>query len=97
MQGRVLDANEEYIRLTGRDSLQEIMGRPVTEWTASYDVERNTEEVRKCIETGSVKGLRVDYIHPDGFIQPIEVNASVFKSEGESVILTLCRGIEQQG
>lgn len=97
MQGKVLDANEEYIRLTGRDSLQKIMGRPVTEWTASYDVERNTEEVRKCIETGSVKGLRVDYIHPDGFIQPIELNASVFKSEGESVILTLCREIEKQG
>ncbi|HWQ65780.1 MAG TPA: PAS domain S-box protein [Methanospirillum sp.] len=93
MEGRVLDANDEYVRLSGRSSITEILGKPVTDWTAPYDLARNAEEVRKCFEAGSVRGLRIDYFHPDGTIQPIEINASILKSESETVILTLCRGI----
>ena len=36
-QGRVLDANAEYVRLSGHRELREILGRPVTEWTAEYE------------------------------------------------------------
>ncbi len=95
MEGRVLDANDIYVKLTGRKSLDEIRGKSVTEWTAPYDLERNAAEVRNCVETGSVRGLRVDYVHPDGSIQPIEVQASVVESDGEKRILTLCRGFPQ--
>lgn len=95
MEGRVLDANDIYVKLTGRSSLDEIRGKSVTEWTAPYDFERNAAEVRNCVETGSVRGLRVDYVHPDGSIQPIEVQASVVESDGEKRILTLCRGFPQ--
>lgn len=93
MEGKVLDANDMYVTLTGRSSLHEILGKSVTEWTAPYDLERNAAEVRKCVETGSVRGLRVDYVHPDGSVQPIEVNASLVESDGEKRILTLCRGV----
>src|SRR4051794_25816865 len=34
--GKVLDANAEYVRLTGHKTLQEILGRSVTEWTAPH-------------------------------------------------------------
>ncbi|PKL59856.1 MAG: hypothetical protein CVV33_05695, partial [Methanomicrobiales archaeon HGW-Methanomicrobiales-4] len=93
MQGRVLDANKEYLRLTGRFSMDEISGRSLIDWTAPYDIERNSEEIRKCIQNGFVRGLEIDYIHPDGTIQPLEINASVVSSESEDVILTLCRDI----
>ena len=93
MEGKVLDANDMYVTLTGRSSLHEILGKSVTEWTAPYDLERNAAEVRKCVETGSVRGLRVDYVHPEGSVQPIEVNASLVESDGEKRILTLCRGV----
>ena len=43
--GRVLDANAEYVRLTGHHALREILGRSVVEWTAKHDVVRNAEEV----------------------------------------------------
>ena len=93
MEGKVLDANDMYVKLAGRSSLHEILGKSVTEWTAPYDLERNAAEVRRCVETGSVRGLRVDYVHPDGSVQPIEVNASLVESDGEKRILTLCRGV----
>lgn len=95
-EGKVLDANDEYVRLTGRSSIKEILGKPVTDWTAPDDLARNAEEVRRCFESGSVRGLRIDYIHPDGSLCPVEINASVFRSEEGTVILTLCRKILNQ-
>jgi PAS domain S-box-containing protein len=94
--GRVLDANEEYVRLTGHRTLDEIAGRSVIEWTAPYDVERNTVEVRKCIETGSVRGLEIDYIGVDDLIIPIEIYATVMNTGGLVRIVTLCRDITER-
>ena len=65
-QGRVVDANDEYVRLTGRRMLSEIIGRTVVEWTAPYDVHRNAAEVTKCLKAGTVRQLEIDYVGPDG-------------------------------
>lgn len=95
-QGRVIDANAEYVRLTGRSSLEEIKGHSVLEWTADYDVERNAEEVRKCAKTGMVRNLEIDYVTPDGRIIPVEINAKVVETREGRVILTLCRDISER-
>ena len=77
-EGRVVDANDEYVRLTGRHRLADIMGRRVVEWTVPQDAERNAEEVAKCLKEADPFGnWRLDYIGPDGKIIPIEINASV--------------------
>jgi two-component system, cell cycle sensor histidine kinase and response regulator CckA len=47
--GEVIDANHEYVRLTGHNSLDEIRRRSVTEWTAEHDKERNRTAVEQCI------------------------------------------------
>jgi len=44
-KGRVLDANLEYVHLTGHASLEEIAGRSVIEWTAAYEKDKNEEAV----------------------------------------------------
>ena len=94
--GRVTDANMEYVRLTGRDSLGDIIGKSVLEWTAEYDLARNAEEVKKCLEKGYVRGLEIDYKKKDGQVTPVEINATVVR-KGESVsILTLCRDITER-
>ncbi|MDP2797295.1 MAG: PAS domain S-box protein [Methanoregula sp.] len=94
--GRVTTANQEYIRLTGRSTLAEIQGRPVTDWTAPYDIERNAHQVEQCFRIGRVRGLEIDYQKPDGTIQPIEINASVIPSGSGYIILTLCRDITER-
>jgi PAS domain S-box-containing protein len=91
--GRVLDANAEYVRLTGHVHLEQILGRPVTEWTAPGDLARNAAEVRRCMETGAVRNLEIDYLGPDGRVTPIEINATVRRAPAGVTILTVCRDI----
>jgi PAS domain S-box-containing protein len=95
-RGVVIDANDVYIHLTGKNTLDEIIGRPVTEWTAPHDLERNAREVKTCLTNGFVRGLEIDYIRPDGTFLPVEINATVFPEEGGEVILTLCRDISDR-
>lgn len=94
--GRVTTANDEYLRLTGRSSFAEIEGRPVTDWTAPYDLERNAREIEHIFGTGQVRGLEIDYQRPDGTFQPVEINASVVQSGSGQIVLTLCRDIAER-
>jgi PAS domain S-box-containing protein len=95
-QGRVVDVNAEYVRLTGRHTPAEILGRSVVEWTAPYDAERNAKEVEKCLQTGAVRELEVDYIGPDGKVIPVEINASVVNTKRGRRIVSLCRDITER-
>ncbi|HNW43410.1 MAG TPA: PAS domain S-box protein [Elusimicrobiales bacterium] len=94
--GKVIDANAEYLRLTGRAGLKEILGRSVTEWTAPYDLERNRREVKKCIKLGHVRDLCVDYIDQAGRITPIDISATVVRTGGSFRIVCLCRDITER-
>jgi PAS domain S-box-containing protein len=95
-QGRVMDANQEYVRLTGRDRLEEVISRNVLEWTAPYDQARNVAEVSKCVELGFVRNVEIDYVSPAGKTTPIEINATVLQASGELSILTLCRDVTER-
>jgi PAS domain S-box-containing protein len=91
--GRVLDANAEYLRLTGYERLDQIVNRPVTDWTAAADRERNAEQVRRCMQHGTVRDLEVDYVGPDGRVTPVEINATVRRGPAGATIFTVCRDI----
>ena len=95
-EGRVIDANTEYLRLTGHRDLSQIRGRSVIEWTADYEKEKNTEAVKKCAREGRIRNLEIDYLDDNGKIVPIEVNAAVVDLKGEKQILTLCRDISER-
>ncbi|MET1083535.1 MAG: EAL domain-containing protein [Burkholderiales bacterium] len=92
-EGRILEANGEYVGLTGHRTLAEIQGRKVTEWIAQYDIARKAGEIDECLARGYVRNLEVDYVDTTGRIVPIEVNASVVNMEGERRIMALCRDI----
>ena len=92
-RGRVVDANAEYVRLTGHQGLQEILGRSVVEWTAEGDRARNAEEVAKCVRQGFVRNLEVEYVGPGGRTTPIEIQATVVQAGVSFQILSLCRDI----
>jgi|GEM_PF-649995 len=92
-QGEVVDANDEYIRLSGHTTLQEIAGRSVTEWTSPNDLERNAAEVKNCLSTGKTRNLEIEYLNKEGAITPVEINATVVQTEEGKKILALCRDI----
>ncbi len=93
---KILDANQEYIRMTGRKTLKDILDRSVLEWTAPYDLKRNEQEVKKCKKQGFVKNLEIDYVDKNGGITPIEINAKVVDTEEGLRILSLCRDITER-
>ncbi len=95
-KGVVIDANPEYVRLTGRRDLGDIIGKTIIEWTAEHERERNREAVRRCFDQGNVRGFEVDYQGPDGTIIPVEVNATVVGMGGRKRILALCRDISER-
>lgn len=95
-EGRVHDANLEYVRLTGYDTLQQIIGKNVTEWTAEHHRARNAEEVKKCFQQGYVRNLESDYVNAQGNFTPIEINATVLQTVKGKLILTLCRDITER-
>ncbi|MBF0482966.1 MAG: PAS domain S-box protein, partial [Desulfovibrionaceae bacterium] len=95
-QGRVLEANEEYVRLTGYRRLDEILGRRVVDWTAPHEKEKNAKAVARCLRDRSIRNLEIDYLWPDGRIISVELNATV-QGEGEALqIITLCRDITKR-
>jgi PAS domain S-box-containing protein len=95
-QGRVLDANTEYVHMTGRAGPEEIRGRLVTEWTATHDRERNNRSIRECREKGYLRNFEIDYADSSGRIIPVEINATVVTSKGSVRIFSLCRDISSR-
>ncbi len=92
-EGKVVDANAEYVRLTGHRNLGDILGKSVVEWTAAHDRSNNVAAVAQCVESGALRDFRVDYIDEKGGITPVEVNAAIV-GEGEALkIISLCRDV----
>lgn len=94
--GRVLDANAEYVRASGRASLDEIRGHSVLEWTLPAHQERNAEAVRACVANRHVSDLQIDYCHADGTVVPVLINASVSEIDGKRRIVALVRDISDR-
>lgn len=95
-EGTVLDANQEYVRLSGHSDLKEIIGRPVTDWTAPDKVGENAAAVAECAMNGHIFNFETDYINRDGARTPIEINATVVERAGIPRIHTICRDITQR-
>ncbi|MBF0547646.1 MAG: PAS domain S-box protein [Candidatus Riflebacteria bacterium] len=94
--GKVLDANAEYIRLTGHRNLSEIRGHSVIEWTAEYEKEKNKLAIAECAKTGRIRNFEIDYVDAIGDIIPIEINATVIQQNSSPRILALCRDISKR-
>jgi PAS domain S-box-containing protein len=95
-QGRVVDANPEYVRLTSRRALQEILGHRIAEWTAQHDLARTAEAIRRCAELGFTRNFEIEHVNGDGKCIPIEVNATVVLVAGAVRMVGLCRDITER-
>lgn len=95
-QGVVLEANQAYVRLSGHDRLDEILGRSVMEWTAAEEREKNAIAVATCMKDGFIRNLEITYVDRNGQPTPVEINATVVETEGRETILSLCRDISER-
>jgi PAS domain S-box-containing protein len=96
LKGVVINANAEYVRLTGHTTLAEIQGCSVLEWTAPHEREKNRRAVDSCVKNGFIRNFEIDYTTRKGEIMPVEINATVVELDGKKIILGLCRDISQR-
>jgi PAS domain S-box-containing protein len=94
--GTVLDANENYVRMTGHKVLDEIRNRNIVEWTSRHDLERNEQAVKKCFDQGFIRDLEISYVNEKGEDTPVEINASVIETKKGRRIISLCRDITER-
>ncbi|MGO9393450.1 MAG: ATP-binding protein, partial [Desulfobaccales bacterium] len=94
--GKVLDANPEYVRLTGHNDLKEILGRGVLEWTAQQDRGKNAAAQEQCQKTGLVKHLELTYAGGDGRSIPVEINATAITTSEGVKRIALVRDISER-
>lgn len=94
-KGKVLDANDEYVRLTGRKSLDQILGRSVIQWTAPDEKENNAEAIRECLKKGFLRDFETAYGHRRGRVTPILITATVIEVKGIKKIFSLCHSVAE--
>jgi PAS domain S-box-containing protein len=96
MEGRVIDANPEYVRLSGHRELRDIIGKSVVEWTAEYHKDKNAKAVTQCVRDGFIRDLEIDYVDAARHTTPVENNATVVKDGETFRILALCRDVTER-
>jgi PAS domain S-box-containing protein len=95
-RGLVLDANKEYLRLTGRGASSDIIGKSVIEWTDESDKESNAAAITRCLACGFIRNFEVRYVSPEGKSTPVEINATVVGAGEQLKVVTLCRDISDR-
>ena len=90
----VLDANAEYVRLTGRSDLSAVKGQSTRQWISG---DMGLAEFRKIFDDGEVlQGIRLDFIHPDGTVIPVEVSAAQVESSTGKQVVAMARDISER-
>ena len=95
-EGRLTDANQEYLRLTGYRALEEILGRRMSEWTCPEERERLAEALERCLEQGLVRDLELQYLAPGGRVTPVEINAARLATPAGDRIMAVGRDITER-
>ena len=95
-RGKVVDANPNYVRLTGHRRLKDILGRGVEEWTEENERAKNRSAIRECLRRGFIRGLEINYRDPRGRRTPVEIDATVVQDSEGRRIFSLVRDITQR-
>ncbi len=95
--GCVIDANAEYVHLSGHAALADIRGRHPLEWTAPGDRLRFGAELARCLAHGGpLRDLEINFITAHGPARPVEINATAVTTVDGLRLLCLCHDITQR-
>jgi PAS domain S-box-containing protein len=93
--GKVLDANSEYVRLSGHHTLSDIIGRSDLEWTAPRDLRRRMDAFQTCLDQEYIKDFEIHYVDSTGRLILVEMNAMISYTPAGIRILSLCQDISK--
>ncbi len=93
---RVLEANEEFLRLCGHGTLDEILGREPDAWFSPQSVDIFQRARSACLLHGTARNLELEFVWPDLTIQPVEMTLTLVSTETGAVIVASCRDISER-
>jgi len=82
LNGKILDCNEETLRIHGFTSKEELIGRSCFDFVSKSDVKRAKKNFQRAIDLGALKNIEYELLKKNGDIFPGEVSGSVMKSAG---------------
>src|SRR6201999_705467 len=83
-EGRILEANDAFLRILGYDRQELVLGRVRwTELSAPEWRERDILTLAKLNSTGIVQPFEKEYIRKDGSRVPVLIGAALVKEGGE--------------
>ena len=91
--GRVLDANDEFVQLTGHQSLGEILHRSLMQWVEPNEVSKCRRAFKKLLRDGALVNFEADWVGAYGAVIPVEANARVRDTSAGLRIVAFCRNI----
>lgn len=96
LRGVILDANDEYARMTGLGSAEQVLAQNIADNTMQTDKASDVETLLSCAKDRVVRHLKVSFVKPDGGLTFAEVNASRVCIAGQDCILALCQDITER-
>jgi PAS domain S-box-containing protein len=93
LEGRVVEANDAFLRIIGYDREDLLLGR--IRWTELTPPEWRERDIRAIAELksiGTVERFEKEYVHKDGSRVPVLIGATLFKeggNEGVAFVLDL--------
>lgn len=89
--GRVIDANMEFVRLTGHLTIDDIIGKTSDRW---FQQPEKIQLFGAMLEKqGFIRDFEIDFVHQNGTTVPVEFNATVIETMEGRRILAICRDI----
>lgn len=95
-QGIVLEANTEYVRLSGHNELADILGRNVLEWTDVNSQEKYAAALARCLQERIIRDLEINQTGIGGNTTPVEITATVIGTGDDLRIISLCHDISER-
>jgi PAS domain S-box-containing protein len=97
-EGRILEANDAYLRIVGYDREELVLGRlHRTELTAPEWREVDKRAWGELNSTGAVQPFEKEYIRKDGSRVPVLVGAALFKEGGDQGLAFVLDLTERKG
>lgn len=93
---KVLDANLDYILLSGHAQLSDIYGRCMSEWVAPDSREIFERARYQCVDSGYARNVQLEFLHSNGDSVPVEINFATNKSGEDGIIIGLCRDVSER-
>jgi PAS domain S-box-containing protein len=90
--GRIVEANQAFCELTGRESLDQVIGVPILEFATP----ETRELVKNNVAAGYEKPYEVQGLMPDGGQKPIELIGKNILYKGQPARVTALRDISER-